>query len=198
MMYPQNKNSKSFWNQAYETETTPWDTGSITTPLKTYIDQLTNKQLKILVPGMGNGYELEYLHQNGFSQCYGLDISALAVENFKKRVPGFPDGHLMAGDFFSLHHSFDLILEQTFFCALPPSFREKYAEKMHELLKPGGKLTGVLFDFPLTEEGPPFGGDYSEYTTLFSSIFAIRKLERCYNSIKPRAGREFFFSLQSL
>ncbi len=197
MMYQHNPNNTPFWNQAYQTDTTPWDAGRITTPLKKYIDQLPNKQLKILLPGMGNGHELEYLHQNGFSQCYGLDISAVAVENFKKRVPDFPDGHLITGDFFSLNDSFDLILEQTFFCALSPSLRKKYAEKMHELLRPGGTLTGVLFDFPLTEEGPPFGGNYSEYTTLFSPIFAIHKLEHCYNSIKPRMGREFFFSFQS-
>lgn len=30
-------------------------------PLKVYFDQLTNKDLKILIPGGGNSHEAEYL-----------------------------------------------------------------------------------------------------------------------------------------
>ena len=88
---------------------------------------------------------------------------------------------------------YDLIIEQTFFCALNPSLRDKYVEKMHELLNPKGKLIGLLFQFPLTEEGPPFGGSENEYIKLFSNNFKIRTLETAYNSIKPREGRELFF-----
>jgi thiopurine S-methyltransferase len=67
-----------------------------------------------------------------------------------------------------------------------------YVEKMHELLSKDGQLAGVLFDFPLTEKGPPFGGSQQEYEKLFSEKFEIKKLERCYNSIKPREGSELF------
>ena len=64
---------------------------------------------------------------------------------------------------------------------------------MHSLLSPKGKIVGLLFNFPLTQEGPPFGGSKEEYLTLFSEKFTIKKLEKAYNSIKPRAGRELFF-----
>ena len=97
-------------------------------------------------------------------------------------------------DFFDLQDSnFDLILEQTFFCALDPSLRESYAIKMNNLLREKGKLAGLLFDFPLTEKGPPFGGDINEYKKLFFEHFRIKTLERAYNSIKPRNGNELFF-----
>ena len=91
--------------------------------------------------------------------------------------------------------SFDLVLEQTFFCALDPSMRKDYASKMSEVVK--GHLAGVLFKFPLTEKGPPFGGSEEEYRELFSPFFKIITMEECYNSIKPRKGNEIFFHLNN-
>lgn len=70
--------------------------------------------------------------------------------------------------------------------------RSEYAQKMFDLLKSKGKLVGVLFDFPLTNDGPPFGGSLEEYHNLFSKTFDIKTLSRCYNSIKPRKERELF------
>ena len=60
------------------------------------------------------------------------------------------------------------------------------------MLNKGGKLVGLLFDFPLTEEGPPFGGSLEEYKNTFSKQFNIKILETSFNSIKPRLGRELF------
>lgn len=53
-------------------------------------------------------------------------------------------------------------------------------------------MVGLLFDFPLTEEGPPFGGSKSEYIVLFEPYFSIKTLEKAYNSIKPRENKELF------
>jgi thiopurine S-methyltransferase len=63
---------------------------------------------------------------------------------------------------------------------------------MKALLKAGGKLVGLLFDFRLTEEGPPFGGDADAYSLAFQKRFDIKTLAPCYNSIKPRDGKELF------
>ena len=150
-----------------------WDIGEISTPLKTYIDQLTDKELHILIPGGGNSYEAEYLHQLGFKNVYVVDFSETALENIKTRVPSFPKEHLIQVNFFELHNllpnlCFDLILEQTFFCALDPSLRQAYANKMNEILNNNGKITGVLFNFELTKDGPPFGGDKESYFSLFN------------------------------
>jgi len=46
---------------------------------------------------------------------------------------------------------------------------------MKELLNPKGKLIGLLFQFPLTEVGPPFGGSKEEYNSLFENDFDIKK-----------------------
>ncbi|NNJ89074.1 MAG: methyltransferase domain-containing protein [Eudoraea sp.] len=188
------KGSKSYWDQRYLENRLGWDVGNISTPMKEFIDQLPTKDLKILVPGAGNGYEVGYLHEQGFKSVYALDISEKPLSDFNKKYPEFPKNQLLVGDFFDLElNDFDLILEQTFFCALLPKYRERYAQKMRELLKEGGCLAGLFFDFPLTDQGPPFGGNLDMYRSLFTKYFHIRKLERAYNSIPPRQGTELFF-----
>lgn len=187
------KLNKSFWEHRYRENKTGWDLGHVSLPIQTYIDQLTSKDLKILIPGAGNSYEAEYLWKKGFKNVFVLDIANQPLINFKKRVTKFPDKQLINKDFFELKNSFDLIIEQTFFCALQPTLRKNYSNKMNELLKENGKLVGLLFNFELTKEGPPFGGSKTEYLNLFSSVFKIKTLEKSYNSLKPREDIELFF-----
>jgi len=183
----------SYWNDRYKENRLGWDIGYPSTPLKTYIDQLENKTIDILIPGGGNAYEAQYLNEKGFGQVTVVDIAETAKAGFLERFPNFPQDRFLVGDFFEMADRFDVILEQTFFCALHPSLRQAYAQKMHELLEPDGKLVGVLFDFPL-DDGPPFGGSKEEYRGYFEPYFDIEVLERCYNSIPPRHGKELFIN----
>lgn len=183
---------KTFWEERYKSQSTGWDLGTISEPLKVYIDSLPDRSISILIPGAGNGYEAEYLHNKGFKNLDVIDIAAPPLKNLKSRVPDFPEENLIQTDFFEWSKTYDLILEQTFFCALNPDLRPAYAKKMNQLLNSKGKLSGLLFDFPLTETGPPFGGSQEEYLTYFQPYFEIKKLEKCYNSILPRVGNELF------
>ncbi len=188
-----NELGKEYWTDRYKTNETGWDLGAVSTPLKEYFDQIENKEIRILIPGAGNAYEAEYLHQQGFKNVILLDISAEPIYAFKKRVPNFPAEHCICEDFFLHHGKYDLIVEQTFFCALHPSLRERYVLKMQDLLAPEGKLIGLLFKIPLNTDGPPFGGNEPEYRNLFEGKLAIQKMETAHNSIKPREGNELFF-----
>lgn len=190
--------SANAWDKRYQKNDIGWDLGKVSPPLKTYFDQLENKQLKILIPGGGNSYEAEHLFNNGFKNVYVIDLSETALGNIKKRIPNFPKENLILGNFFDLEKSFDLIIEQTFFCAIHPSLRCAYIEKMHQLLKAKGKLVGVLFDAPLYKNRPPFGGSKKEYLTYFSSIFEINTFENCYNSVDSRKGKELFINLSKI
>ena len=180
-----------YWDTRYQENRMGWDIGYPSTPLKEYIDQLKDPSIKILIPGGGNSYEAEYLYNKGFDHVVVVDVSAKAKANFLARIPNFPEDQFLVQDFFGLTDRFDLILEQTFFCALDPSLRMAYAQKMGQLLKPEGKLVGLLFDFPL-EGGPPFGGSKKEYTNYFEPYFDMQVFERCHNSIPPRQGVELF------
>lgn len=193
-----------FWNDRYLSNDFGWDLGEISPPLKTYFDQIPNKTIFILIPGAGNSYEAEYLVNNGFTNVYVCDLAEEALKNLKKRCPLFKQENLLQSDFFELNNltakntnlSFDLIIEQTFFCAIDPSLRKAYAEKMHSLLKPGGKLIGLLFNDVLNTDKPPFGGNPEEYDVYFKDLFYYKSFETCYNSIQPRAGRELFINFE--
>ncbi|MGI9545996.1 MAG: methyltransferase domain-containing protein [Flavobacteriaceae bacterium] len=186
--------NKAYWENRYADQNLGWDIGEISTPLKEYIDQLADKEKRILVPGAGYGYEAAYLYQSGFKNTYVLDIAGQPLQELFKICPEFPKNQLLEQDFFkAVLSGFDLVIEQTFFCALDPELRQAYVQKMYDSLKKGGQLAGLLFDFPLTENGPPFGGSRDSYKTLFQPLFKIKKLERAYNSIEARQGNELFF-----
>lgn len=186
---------KDFWNDRYVGNQIGWDLGAPSTPLKEFIDTIEDKSIRILIPGCGNAYEAEYLHQQGFENVFVIDIAPLALGGFSERVPSFPKDHLILGNFFEHETEYDLILEQTFFCALNPGLRSAYAKKMNELLAENGKLAGVMFCFELTEKGPPFGGSAEEYKGHFEENFKIESLDPCMNSIKPRLGSELWVEL---
>jgi SAM-dependent methyltransferase len=190
--------NRDFWEEKYKNGHLKWDIGYISTPLKEYIDQLEHKEIKILVPGAGHGHEVAYLLQLGFKNVYVVDLAKQPLKHIASVCPGFPKDRLIQADFFDLKQDkFDLILEQTFFCALLPGRRADYVQKMAELLSPKSKIVGLLFDFPLTEAGPPFGGIKTEYETLFKPSFHIKVLERAYNSIQPRKDKELFFIFET-
>lgn len=187
---------ENYWNERYSNHQTGWDIGYASTPIATYIDGLQQKDLRILIPGCGNAHEGAYLLEKGFTQVYLLDISPLALANVKKNFPGFKAEQLILADFFEHQGTYDLILEQTFFCALHPSLRENYAQQMANLLAPNGTLAGLLFNCELNADKPPFSGFYPEYEQLFKRYFKQVKMETAYNSIPQRAGRELFIQLK--
>lgn len=191
-----NKEQETFWTNRYKAEKTGWDIGYPSTPLKTYIDQLEDKEISILIPGAGNGYEVEYLHHNGFKNVFMLDISTFPLKKFQQRNPDFPSEHLIQDDFFRHEGKYDLIFEQTFFCSFVPTSenRKAYVKQMANILKDGGKLVGLWFDIPLTGdmEKRPFGGDKAAYLNFLNPHFKAKTFEKCYNSIEPRDGNELF------
>lgn len=185
--------SEEFWASRYVSGTTGWDLGEVSPPIKAYIDQLTDKNVRILIPGCGNGYEAEYLWNQGFQNVHVIDLAKEPLENLKSRCPEVPNDQLHQGDFFEHKGEYDFIFEQTMFCAINPVLRQRYADTVYNLLKPDGKLVGVLFsrDF---EGGPPYGGNKEEYVSYFSAFDRIN-MEPCYNSITPRQGSELFIQV---
>lgn len=190
------KEEENYWTQRYNQQQTGWDIGYPSTPIKEYVSQLTDKSIEILIPGAGNAYEAEYLWKLGFKNVHILDISEIPLKEFKKRNSDFPDANLHQSDFFEFKGQYDLIIEQTFFCSFVPSDenRKAYVKQMVKLLKPTGKLVGVWFDIPLTEdmEKRPFGGNKKLYISYLSPFLKTITFDPCYNSIQPRKGSELF------
>jgi SAM-dependent methyltransferase len=188
----------SFWDERYRSNNTGWDMGEVSPPLRSYIDTLADKNIRILIPGCGNTYEADYLLQKGFTNVTVIDIAPSLVQKLKEKYKGNPHIQIILGDFFDHKGHYDLILEQTFFCALDPSLRKKYKTKMYSLLSPDGKLVGLLFNKEFEEAGPPFGGSKAEYEELFRDHFTFLRLEKCNNSHPKRLGSELFVELKKI
>jgi methyl halide transferase len=193
----ENNLTENYWTNRYKDQSTGWDIGYPSTPLKEYIDQLTDKNIRILIPGAGNAYEAEYMIAQGFANIFVMNISAIPLENFTDRNPNFPKEQLIEANFFEHNGKYDLIIEQTFFCSFEPTKenRNNYAKQIAALLKTNGKLVGVWFDIPLVEgnmDKRPFGGSKIEYLEYLKPYFDVKIFETCYNSILPRAGQELY------
>jgi SAM-dependent methyltransferase len=187
--------TERYWTERYLQHQTGWDMGAVSPPLKAYFDQVPDKDVRILIPGAGNSYEAEYLFNAGFSNTHVIDIAQPPLSHLQGRVPAFPEKQIIHGDFFEHIGQYDIIVEQTFFCALSPtpSQRQAYADQVARLLRPGGKLMGLWFKFPLTDKpNPPHGGSKAEYLSYLHPHFTVRTFEDCYNSIQPRLGNELF------
>lgn len=194
-------NQVQFWQNRYDNAQTGWDLGVVSPPMRAYFHHIlshVNKDIRILIAGAGNAHEAIFLHELGFSQVYVVDFVSSVLDNFAKANPTFNPQHLLCHDFFEMHKfdvgQFDLVVEQAFLCAIDPTRRDEYARQMHRLLKDGGQLVGVLFDCEFVNS-PPFGGSLAEYCALFEPYFDTDIMAGCYNSVKPRAGRELFIRL---
>jgi methyl halide transferase len=190
--------NEAYWSNKYLEKKTGWDVGTASRPIVQYLDQIFHKDIKILIPGAGNAYEAQYAFESGFKNVHILDFSPLPIQNFRQSCPTFPKDNIFCMDFFEHKGQYDLILEQTFFCALEPRQRTLYASKMYELLNPGGKLVGVLFSKEFDHPGPPFGGQKEEYEQYFQRFFDRVYMEDCYNSITPRSGSELFIKIEKI
>jgi SAM-dependent methyltransferase len=187
----------NYWNKRYLNGQTGWDLGEISRPIKAYIDQLPQKNLKILIPGAGNAHEAIYLLEKGFTNVTVIDFAEEAIQNLRLKLKGInsENFHLVKDNFFNHEGEYNLILEQTFFCAINPDLRPEYVKHTHQLLAKDGKIVGLMFDKIFSFEGPPFGGSKEEYEQLFQDQFKIELMEEAYNSVLPRQGSELFVKL---
>jgi SAM-dependent methyltransferase len=188
---------QDYWEAQYKTNATGWDLGKVSPPIKEYIDTLNDKDISILIPGCGNSHEAEYLLSQGFINITLIDIAPTLVENLQEKFKNNSNIKIVLGDFFTHQGEYDLVIEQTFFCALPPIMRQEYVVKMNKMLKDKGLLVGLLFNKSF-ESGPPFGGSQAEYEQLFKDYFEFNIIETCYNSITPRANTELFIKFQKI
>jgi len=150
---------------------------------------------RALVPGCGRGYDVLLFAQHGYD-AVGVEVAEKAVESAKQFIAEEEEktrksnqngeiqqqgkAEFVVGDFFQdswLHKvgveagQWDVIYDYTFLCALPPTFRPKWAARMKSLLKPGGLL--ICLEFPLYKDpatgGPPFGLTSEIYCDLLGS-----------------------------
>ena len=158
-MDEQKKLRLGFWNGKYTDRHTPWDLGRVSEPVQRLVAGHFPSEGRVLIPGSGRGYEAVDLAERGY-RVTAVDFADEAVR-FLRQLAGEKGVTLeiLQEDLFSLdgvrNGTFDVLLEQTCFCAIDPSLYGDYERMAHRLLAPGGRLLGVFMEVK-DLEGPPY------------------------------------------
>eukprot|EP00258_Populus_trichocarpa_P028993 XP_024445012.1 probable thiol methyltransferase 2 isoform X1 [Populus trichocarpa] len=155
------------WENCWEQGLTPWDLGR-PTPIILHLHQTgALPKGRALVPGCGSGYDVVAM---ACSERYvvGLDVSHTAIEKAIELSSSLPNSSyftFLKADFFTWHppELFDLIFDYTFFCAIEPGMRSRWACKVQEMLKPDGELITLMYPISDHVGGPPYKVSVSDY-----------------------------------
>ncbi len=165
----QDSSQPDFWETRYVNGVMPWDAGKVPRALLDFVPTL-KVGTRVLVPGCGSAYEAYFMAENGLD-VLAIDFSQAAVEEARKHLGCFPHIIQLADFFeFDFQAPYDVVYERAFLCALPPKMWDRYAERIAQIVKPGGLLAGFFY-FADTPRGPPFGISVKRLDALLSPGF---------------------------
>jgi cyclopropane fatty-acyl-phospholipid synthase-like methyltransferase len=198
MAEKKNGYSQEDWQRHYDEDDLGWDLGQVAPPFIRLFESKAILPCKAIVPGCGRGHEVIYLAENGF-EVTAVDYSSGAVNHLKSTVQERNlKCEVLQMDFFgidSAHNgAYDLLIEQTFFCAISPEQRPSYVSTVARVLKRGGMLTG-LFYHTGKDGGPPFNTTREDIQEYFSDSFEIRQLSKAEDSAEQRKNKEWLVIL---
>jgi len=182
------------WQRHYDENDLGWDLGQVAPPFVKLWEEGKLPLGKVLVPGCGRGHEVQFFAENGFAVT-AIDFSAGAVTYLKNALQERNlEGRVLHQDFFSLDDThdgvYDLVIEQTFFCAIAPRQRQDYVLNVARMLKPGGMLVGLFYHTD-KQGGPPYNTTREDIETHFSEKFKIQELYKTTLSSEQRKGKEW-------
>jgi SAM-dependent methyltransferase len=189
--------SPAAWNERYSQGDTPWDLSGPTPEFQRLLDEgALPAKGRVLVPGGGRGHDAILFAQRKYEVDL-VDFAPAAIEAaLQEASRAKAVVYAYRQNFFDLsavgYHqaAYDILLEYTFFCAIAPAERPRYAAAAAQLVKPGGLLVGLFFPLKMNKLGPPFEVSEAEVRKLFAPHFEVT-ISKPHASVKPRAGNEF-------
>ena len=184
-----------YWAQVYDTEGKPgWDLQNPAEAFKDMLPRLKLPKSRVLVLGCGEGHDAALFAEAGHVVT-AVDFSPEGIKRGKEKYKHLQNLHFVQENIFHLpqewNHSFDLIIEHTCFCAIPPEKRKDLVTVWRRLLHEEGQLMGVFFAM-LKRAGPPYGSSEWELRQLLKPYFQFLFWGRWRNSLPRRQGRELF------
>lgn len=190
---------QDFWHQRWQANEIGFHQDLINPWLAYFYGELgppaeKRSSLRVFVPLCGKSRDMLWLAQNGY-EVVGLELSEIAVKDFFAESQIQPDleqhgNHthytgngikIIRGDYFSTDAGeigrITDVFDRASLVAMPEDMRWAYAQKMTELLEPGGRILLVTLTYPQDEmDGPPFSVTEDEVYELFGAAFSIDKL----------------------
>ncbi len=190
---------KDFWNSRYVEKNTGWDLGLVSPPLIWMVESgWLPPGSKVLIPGAGRCYEGIYLAGLGYSVTavdFAPEAAREARENAEKSGVSIS---VLERDLFlmdpNIYGTFDILFEQTCFCAIDPERRTQYKEMAERMIRKGGELLGLFYAHG-REGGPPWTTTEEEIRGLFGESFVFSECAITPHSVESRKGEELMVRL---
>jgi thiopurine S-methyltransferase len=178
--------NKSFWTERWAEGRIGFHQDQVHSDLLSHgLQHLGTTQQRVLVPLCGKTNDLLWF-ANQDHAVVGVDLSALAIAQWHTENNRSANGEsisgatryrsenveMWCGDVLELGPEtlgqFDLVWDRAAMVALMPEQRILYAQRLHALLRPGGRLLINSFEYDQTQmEGPPHSVPLSELQQLF-------------------------------
>jgi SAM-dependent methyltransferase len=177
-----------FWDLRYEACFAPWDAGRVPAHLRELVG--AGPPRRVLVPGCGSAWDVRFFAECGW-EVLGIDFSEAALAAARVLLGPYAP-RVRHADFFAPipEAPFDLVYERAFLCALPRRLWKPWAQRVAELVRPGGLLAGFFF-LDEGERGPPFPlHSQAELAALLDEFFILEVERPVEDSIAVFAGKE--------
>ncbi len=183
-----------YWSQIYQQEIPRWDLGQPSPALLDMLPRLKLPKSRVLVLGCGLGHDAAFFAENGHVVT-AVDMSTEAIKGARAKYENrYPQITWLETDLFKMghehHQAYDLVFEQTCYCAINPTLRDNLIMKWRQFLADQGHLLGVFFAME-KKQGPPFGGTEWELRERLKKHFQFIFWGRWDKSIDRRNGKEF-------
>jgi SAM-dependent methyltransferase len=184
-----------YWMDAYKLEPNPgWNLNDAAEAFKDMLPRLKLPKSRILVLGAGEGHDAALFARAGHVVT-AVDFSKEGLNRGREKYKDLANLEFVEANIFDLpqewNRSFDLVVEHTCFCAIPPEQRSELVKVWRKVLHDEGQLIGVFFAMD-KRSGPPFGSTEWEIRKRTESSFQYLFWGRLRNSIPARLGRELF------
>jgi SAM-dependent methyltransferase len=187
-----------YWTDIYRNETPGWELNRPAPALAEMLPRMKLPKMRVLILGAGSGNDAAFFAEHGHVVT-AVDFSEEAVKRGREKYGHLQNLKWVQSDAFKLPtdwtHSFDLIFEHTFYCAIAPEKRADLVAQWRRLLAPGGQLMGVFFTME-RRIGPPFGGSEWELRERLKKHFQFDFWGRWHQSEDRRQGKELFVFAQ--
>lgn len=160
---------------------------------------------RVYVPLCGKALDLPFLQSRGHD-VVGTEIVRTAIDELfgalevppeVSSVPPFVRHAakgltVLEGDAFALEPGHlgglvDAVYDRAALVAVDPSTREAYVASLARVLRPGGRLLLIGFEYPQALiGGPPWSVSTADVEALFGATFTVELLEERAGNVNPR------------
>jgi SAM-dependent methyltransferase len=185
----------NYWMNVYKTESNPrWNLNQPAEALKDMIQRIKLPKSRILVLGCGEGHDAALFAEAGHVVT-AVDFSNEALSRGKEKYRDLQNLHFHEMNMFHIptdwNQSFDVVVEHTCFCAIPPDQRSELVRLWRRMLHEEGQLLSVFFVME-KRAGPPYGATEWEIRKRLQDYFQFLFWGRWRQSLPQRQGLELF------